>query len=194
MGRLIYNAICSIDGYTEDSTGSFAWAEPDAEVHNFVNDLERDIRIYLYGRRIYETMAVWETDPTLVQGSSVAADYARIWQAATKIVFSTTLQEPYTRNTRIRSVFDPTEIAQLKHDSDSDLSIGGPTIAAAAIRAGLVDEYQYLLVPEIVGSGKPVIPADARISLELLEQRRFDSGTVFLRYRPKGSAASVSGG
>jgi dihydrofolate reductase len=180
---LIYSCIASLDGYTEDASGQFEWAAPDPEVHAFLNDSERPIGTYLYGRMMYQTMAVWETDPALAAGSAESADYATIWQAADKIIFSGTLAEVSTRRTRIERNFDATLVRRLKADARQDLSIGGPTLAGEAIRRGLVDEYHCFLVPELVGSGKPAIQEDARLSLELLDQRSFSNGTVYLRYR-----------
>ncbi|HEU0285675.1 MAG TPA: dihydrofolate reductase family protein, partial [Nocardioidaceae bacterium] len=151
MGRLIYSAIASLDGYTTDADGRFDWSAPDEEVHGFINDLERSVGTYLYGRRMYETMAVWETDPELAEGSAVTGDYAQVWRAADKIVYSTTLQSAETERTRIEQSFDADAVRRLKESTDADLSIGGPTLAADAIRAGLVDEWHLFVTPIIVG-------------------------------------------
>ena len=182
MAKLIYAALASLDGYIEDEDGSFAWAAPDEEVHAFVNDLERPVGTYLYGRRLYETMAVWETDPTLAEHSPVTRDFAEIWQAADKIVYSRTLGAVSTARTRIEREFDPEAVRELKAAADRDLAVGGPQLAAHAFRAGLVEELHLFLAPVVVGGGKPALPQDSRLELALLEERRFASGTVFLRY------------
>jgi dihydrofolate reductase len=183
MARLIYSAISSLDGYIEDREGNFDWAAPDEEVHRFINDLERTAGTHLYGRRMYETLMVWETDPSLAADSPITRDFAEIWQAANKIVYSRTLQAASTRKTQIERDFDPEAIRQLKETVEQDILIGGPELAAHAFRAGLIDECQLYLTPIIVGGGKPCLPANVRLKLELLEERRFDNGVVFLRYR-----------
>lgn len=183
MGTLIYSAIASLDGYVEDRSGGFDWAAPDAEVHAFVNDLERPIGTYLYGRRMYETMTYWETAG--LDGDEhepVEADYAAIWRAADKIVFSRTLDAPSTERTRIDRDFDPAAIEELKRSSDRDLSVGGAELAGQAISAGLVDECQLLLCPVLVGGGKRALPDDVRVDLELQDERRFGNGVVWLSY------------
>ena len=180
MGRLLFSAIASIDGYTVDSSGSFDWAQPDEEVHAFVNDRERDIGTYLYGRRMYETMRVWQD-----MGDSeepVVADYAAVWQHAEKIVFSSTLSEVTTPKTRLLSRFDPEEVRRLVAGADHDVSIGGPTLAAAAFAAGLVDEVRLFLVPVAVGGGTPALPQGQFLRLRLLEERAFAGGTLGLHY------------
>jgi dihydrofolate reductase len=177
---LIYSAIVSLDGYTSDEEGKFDWSEPGAEVHAFINDLERPIGTYLYGRRMYEVMRYWE-DVDLAGQSATARDYAGIWRSADKIVYSTSLKETSTARTRIERSFDPEVIAALKQHAD--VSIGGPTLAAHAIRAGLVDEYQLFVTPVIVGGGTLALPPGTRASLELADDRRFASGVVYLRYR-----------
>jgi len=174
MAKLIYSAITSLDGYVADEKGNFDWAAPDEEVHRFVNDLERPIGTYLYGRRMYEVMVFWETGNTLPDQPPVARDFAEIWQAADKIVFSKTLEEASSARTR-----------ELKSSAERDLTVGGPDLAAQAIRAGLVDEYQLFLTPIVVGGGKRALPDDVRAELELLEERRFENGTVYLRYRTR---------
>ena len=184
MAKLIYSAIASLDGYVEDATGRFDWAAPDDEVHAFVNDLEREVGTYLYGRAMYETMVFWDRLPDVDAQPPHAQDFARIWQAADKIVYSRTLETPRSARTRIEQAFDPETIRQLKATADADITIGGAGLAAQAIEAGLVDEYQLFLVPVLVGGGKRALPADdVRVALELLEERRFRSGVVFLRYR-----------
>lgn len=182
MARLIYSAIASLDGYIEDSSGRFEWAAPDDEVHAFVNDCERDIGTYLYGRRMYDTMRFWETVATDGGQSDVARDYAAIWRSADKVVFSTTLREPSTSRTRVVSAFDAGMVRQLKADSGRDLSVGGPALAAQALDAGLVDEVGLFLHPVAVGAGKPALPLNSPLRLELAEERRFRSGVVYLRY------------
>lgn len=184
MAKLIYTAIASLDGYIEDQDGSFDWAAPDQEVHIFINDLERPIGTYLYGRRMYETMAAWETDETLAaQSDPIARDFAGIWQAADKIVYSTTLESAPTRRTRIERRFDPEAVRELKESAQGDLGVGGPALAAHAFKAGLVDECHLFVAPIVVGGGKLSLPDDVRLQLELLAERQFDSGMVFLHYR-----------
>jgi dihydrofolate reductase len=183
MARLIYSAIGSLDGYVADENGNFDWAAPDDEVHAFVNDLERPIGTYLYGRRMYDVMTYWDTAGTDTDQSPVASDFTQIWQAADKIVYSRTLQATSSRRTRIERTFDPDEVRQLKASAGSDLSVGGPELAAQAIRAGLVDQCHLFLSPVLVGGGNPALPADVRLDLELLDERRFGNGVVHLHYR-----------
>lgn len=183
MALLIYSAISSLDGYIEDRDGNFDWAAPDEEVHRFINDLERAAGTYLFGRRTYETMVVWETDPSLAADSPLTQDFAEIWQAASKIVYSRTLVAASTRKTQIERNFDPEAIQQLKKTAQQDILIGGPELAAHAFRSGLIDECHLFLIPIIVGGGKPSLPDHVRLELELLEERRFGNGTVYLRYR-----------
>ena len=190
MARLIYSAISSLDGYIEDMDGNFDWAAPDEEVHGFINDLERTAGTYLYGRRMYETLMVWETDPNLAAESPLLRDFAEIWQAADKIVYSKTLQAVSTRKTQLERNFDPEAIQELKETVEQDILIGGPELAAHAFRAGLIDECQMFLIPIIVGGGKPSLPDNVRMELELLEERRFRNGTVFLRYRARQRGAT----
>lgn len=185
MARLIYAALSSLDGFIEDEEGRFDWAEPSDEVHQFVNDLERAAGTYLYGRRMYETMAAWETDQAAQ--SPVTRDYAAIWQAAEKIVFSTTLLEVSTRRTRLERAFEPVAVRDLKAARDQDLLIGGPNLAARAFAADLVDECHLFLAPVVVGGGKRCFPS-RRLPLQLLEQRCFDNGMVYVRYRTRPSA------
>ncbi len=192
MAQLIYLAITSLDGYIEDADGKFDWAAPSEEVHAFVNDLARAAGTFLYGRRMYETMAVWETDPTLGADPGVMADFAGIWQAAEKVVYSTTLSPPApTTRTRIEPRFDPDTVRELKASAERDLMIGGAGLAAEAFRAGLIDEYQLFLAPVAVGAGKPALPGDVRLDLELLDQRSFANGTAYLRYRVRTEPRSV---
>jgi dihydrofolate reductase len=183
MAKLIYSAIASLDGYIADEEGNFDWAAPDKEVHAFVNDLERSVGTYLYGRRMYETMVFWETAHTLADQSPVMQDFAEIWQAADKIVYSKTLETVSSAKTRIERDFDPDAVRELKASAEGDLTVGGPGLAAEAIRAGLVDEYQLFVTPILVGGGTQALPDGVRVKLELLEERRFRNGTVYLHYR-----------
>ena len=182
MAKLIYSALASMDGYIEDADGSFQWAAPDEQVHMGVNDLERQVGTHLYGRRMYEVMAVWETIDTGPDQAAAMRDYAGIWRAADKIVYSRTLETVSTANTRIERDFDPDRVRQLKASATRDISVGGPELAGAAFTAGVVDEIQLLLTPVIVGGGKPALPAGVHLNLELLDERRFTNGTVLLRY------------
>ncbi len=191
MTHLIYSAITSLDGYIEDMDGKFDWAAPDKEVHGFINDLERAVGTYLYGSRMYETMIVWETDPNLAADSPITHAYAEVWQAADKIVYSRTLGTVSTRKTRLERNFDPETVRQLKAAAGQDISIGGPQLAAHAIRAGLVDECQLFLAPVLVGGGKPALPKNIHLALELLEERRFRSGMVYLHYQVTQKAMSA---
>lgn len=186
MAKLIYSAIASLDGYIEDAGGDFEWAAPDHEVHTFVNDQERPIGTYLYGRRMYETMMFWETVSTGGDQPAPGRDYAEIWRAADKIVYSRTLAAPSSARTRIVRDFDPAAIRQLKESSAHDISIGGPELAGQAMAAGLVDECRLFLGPIVVGGGKRALPDGVRVRLELLAERRFRSGVVYLSYRVHG--------
>jgi dihydrofolate reductase len=185
MAELIYSAITSLDGYVADENGNFDWAAPDEEVHRFVNDLERPIGTYLYGRRIYETMVYWESADTLPDQPPFIQDFAGIWQAADKIVYSKTLETPSSARTRIERDFDPGAVRRMKASAGRDISIGGADLAAQAIKAGLVDEYHLLLTPIIVGGGHQSLPDNVRLELELLDERRFGNGVVHLHYRTK---------
>ncbi len=186
MAKLIYAAIASLDGYVEDETGRFDWAAPDEEVHAFVNELERPIGTYLYGRRMYETMVFWETAATDPGESSVFADYARIWRATEKVVYSKALETTSSARTRIERAFDPEAIRRLKESATADITVGGAELAGHALAAGLVDECHLFLFPIVVGAGKRALPANVRAELELLDQRRFGNGVVHLRYRVRG--------
>jgi dihydrofolate reductase len=184
MGKLIYSAITSLDGYVEDAEGKFDWAAPGEEVHAFVNDLERSIGTHLYGRRMYETMVYWESPPDTAVQSPVTRDYAAIWQGADKVVYSRALTTVASARTRIEREFDADAIRQLKATAGHDLGVGGAELGAHAIGAGLVDEIQLFLTPILVGAGKPALPTEAvHLQLELLDERRFGTGTVYLRYR-----------
>jgi len=182
VGKLIYSAITSLDGYVADEEGRFDWAEPDEEVHAFVNDLERSVGTYLYGRRLYEVMAVWETMPLADQPAHIR-DYAEIWRAADKVVYSTTMSEVPTPRTRMERRFDPEEVRRTKAASERDLSVGGAGLAAHAFRAGLVDECHLFIAPILVGGGTSAFPDDVRLKLELLDERPFANGMVYVRYQ-----------
>jgi dihydrofolate reductase len=182
MAKLVYSVITSLDGYVEDEQGNFDWAAPDEEVHAFVNDLERGIGTYLYGRRMYETMVFWETMGTASDQRAVSRDYAEIWRSAQKIVYSRSLSAPSSAKTRIEPEFDPAAIRSLREASSADITIGGPALAGQAIAAGLVDECHLFLAPVLVGGGKRALPNDVRARLELLDERRFRSGVVHLHY------------
>ncbi len=183
MGKLIYAINASLDGFTEDATGSFDWSEPDEEIHLFYNDMMRGIGTQLLGRRMYETMAVWETDPSFAEESAIQADFAAAWQDSDKLVYSTTLEEPFTKRTRVVRTFDADEVRALKAASSADLLVGGPGLAAVALRAGVVDEVRLALLPVTVGGGKPAFPTDVRLDLELVHEHRFGNGTVQVSYR-----------
>ncbi len=182
MAKLIYIANVSLDGYTEDAQGDFAWTEPSDEYFTFITDLVRPVGTYLLGRRMYETMAVWETDPALAAGSDLQAEFANVWQSAEKIVYSTTLGAVSTTNTRLERQFDAEAVRASVASAPSDVTIAGPTLAAHAFAAGLVDECRLFVCPVLVGGGKPAFPRDTRIQLELLEEHRFGD-VVHLGYR-----------
>lgn len=182
MGKLIYAGIASLDGYVADRNGNFSWSTPDEEVHTFVNNLERDVGTHLYGRRMYEVMSAWETmggagDPEYIQ------DYARIWRGADKVVYSASLATAETARTRVERTFDPHAVRALKDGTEGNISIGGPTLAAAAIEAGLVDECAIFLNPAAVGGGLRFLPDGLNLRLELLAEHRFGNGVVYLSYR-----------
>ncbi|WP_459642061.1 dihydrofolate reductase family protein [Kineococcus sp. NUM-3379] len=182
MGKLIYAANTSLDGYLEDEDGSFDWAVPSEEVHAFWNEHERGIGTSLYGRRMYEAMRVWEDDDWLTTEAAVVRDYARIWREADKVVYSSTLAEVSTARTRIERHFDPEAVRALTEASALDVSVGGAALGAEAFRHALVDECVLLLHPVSVGGGKPALPAGVRLHLELLDHRRFDNGVVYVRH------------
>ncbi|HEV3407458.1 MAG TPA: dihydrofolate reductase family protein [Gaiellaceae bacterium] len=181
MAKLIYSAITSLDGYVADEDGNFGWAEPDEEVHAFVNDLQRPIGTYLYGRRLYDVMVAWETMP-VVEEPPVIQDFAEIWRERDKVVYSKTLEAASTARTRVERDFDPAAVRQLKAAARRDLTIGGPELAAHAFKAGLVDEVQLFLAPILVGGGTHSLPHHVRLGLELLDERRFANGMVYVRY------------
>ena len=185
IAKLIYSAIASLDGYVEDEDGTFDWAIPDEEVHAFINDLDRPVGTYLYGRRMYETMAGWETDHTLADRSPLMRDFAEIWRASDKVVYSKTLEAVSTARTRIERNFDPEAVRQMKALAGRDLNVGGPDLAAQAFKAGLVDECHLFVAPMVVGGGKRSLPDNVRLKLELLDERRFGSGMVYLYYRTR---------
>ncbi len=190
MAYLIYTVNSSLDGYTEDRDGKFDWTTPADDFFRFITNLIRTEGTHLYGRRMYETMMVWETDPTLAAESPLRRDFADVWQAADKIVYSRTLEAVSTRRTQIERNFNPEAIRQLKRTAKQDILIGGPELAAQAFRSGLIDEYHLFLIPIIVGGGKPALPDNVRLELTLLEERRLSSGVVFLRYRTRQGRAT----
>jgi dihydrofolate reductase len=183
MAKLIYSAIASLDGYVADEDGNFDWAVPDEQVHAFVNDLERPVGTYLYGRRMYEAMAGWETTQTRPDQSPLMLEFAAIWQTAEKVVYSRTLETVSSTKTRIERDFDPEAVRQMKAAAARDITVGGPDLAAQALKAGLVDECHLFLTPIVVGGGKQSLPDHLHLQLELLAERRFRNGVVYLRYR-----------
>jgi dihydrofolate reductase len=185
MGKLVYVSNNSLDGFIEDAGGDFQWTEPDADQFAFYVDLMAGVGTQLLGRRMYETMAVWETDPAFAAASPAEAAFAAAWQDTDKVVYSTTLTEPLTKRTRIVPAFDPDEVRALKEAATTDLTVSGPGLAAHALRAGLVDEVQLMLLPVAVGDGKPAFPTDLRLDLELVDERRYGNGAVYVAYRVK---------
>jgi dihydrofolate reductase len=186
MAKLVYAALASLDGYIEDADGGFAWAEPNQEVHRFANDLEKELGTYLYGRKMYEVMSVWEEEQP-PDRPAYEHEFGEIWRAADKIVYSRTLEEASTARTRIEREFDPEAVRRMKEEADRDLGVSGPNLAASAFRAGLVDECHLLLWPVIIGGGKPALPDGVRLNLELVDQRRFGNGVVHLHHRVAGA-------
>lgn len=184
MGRLVYTALTSLDGYVADAGGRWDWAVPDAEVHAAVNDLERQYGTFLYGRRLYDVMVAWEDLDTQDEPAEIR-DYAEVWRAADKVVYSTTLEEPRSARTRIERTLDPAAVRAVKDGSDRDLAIGGPHLAGQAIRAGLVDELHLFVSPVVVGGGTPALPEGVRWPLELVDERRFGNGVVHLYHRAR---------
>jgi dihydrofolate reductase len=183
MPKLIYAMNTSLDGYINDEEGNFDWSEPDEELHTFFNELVRPIGTHLYGRRLYETMSYWQDPEDLAEQPEYIRDFAEIWQRTDKVVYSRTLDSPSTPRTRIESAFDPDGVRELKESAGADLTVGGPGLAAEALRAGLVDELHQVIHPVIVGGGTPWLPDDLRFDLELLEESRFAAGPVHLHYR-----------
>lgn len=189
MAKLIYAVIMSLDGYIADKKGNFDWAQPDEEVHSFINELERPVGTYLYGRRMYEVMAVWQTMQTHDEPSCIA-DFATSWRAADKVVYSTTLKTASTPRTSIEHRFEAEAVQQMKASAAQDLAIGGPTLAAYAFKAGLVDVCHLFIAPHIVGGGNSAFRGDVRLELELQEEHRFRNGMVYLHYRSAGGEAA----
>jgi dihydrofolate reductase len=183
VARLTYSAITSLDGYSVDADGGFDWAEPDEEVHRFVNERERPVGTYLYGRAMYQTMVFWATDAASNDGPEYSREYAQIWQAADKVVYSTTLTEASSPRTRIEPAFDPAAVQRLKESAQQPLSVGGPGLAVSALRAGLVDELEQFACPVVVGGGTRWLPDGVRFGLDLVDERTFGNGTVWLHYR-----------
>jgi len=187
MGKLIYSALTSLDGFVADERGNFDWAAPDAAVHAFVNDLMRPVGTHLYGRRMYDVVVAWESDDILVDQPPYMRDFATIWRAADKIVYSRSLERVSSARTSIERAFDADAVRRLKEELDRDLTIGGPDLAAQALRAGLIDEVHLFLNPIVVGRGNPALPDDLRLPLELMDEHRFANGVVYLAYRATGS-------
>lgn len=183
MAKLIYVSNVSLDGFIEDAQGNFDWTPPSDEYFEFITDLVRPVSTYLYGRRLYEAMAVWETDPTLAGQSELMADFANVWQAADKVVYSKTSDGVSTARTRLERIFDPAAVREIKATAERDLTVGGAQLAADAFDAGLVDECHLFIHPVLVGGGKLVLGSDIRVDLELLDHRQFNDGVVYLRYR-----------
>jgi len=183
MAKLIYSVIASLDGFVADENGNFDWATPDEEVHAFVNDLERQVGTYLYGRRMYETMVYWETAHTLPDQPRVVLDFADIWRQTDKVVYSRTLDRTRSERTRIEREFDPESIRRMKATSERDITVGGPHLAAEALKAGLVDELQLFVAPAIVGSGNRAFADALRADLTLVDERRFGGSFIYLSYR-----------
>ncbi|MDN3354505.1 dihydrofolate reductase family protein [Actinomadura sp. DC4] len=183
MAKLIYSAITSLDGYVADADGKFDWSVPDAEVMAFLNEIERPLGTYLYGRRMYEVMSGWETAHLRENQLPASEDFTRLWQAASKVVYSRTLDEVTTSKTRLEREFDPGAVRAMKEESAADMSVGGSELAGVALKAGVVDEVHLYMSPILVGGGKPSLPDDIRLPLELLQERRFGNGVVYVRYR-----------
>jgi len=190
MGRLIYSMMQSLDGYVADAAGRFDWAEPDESVHSFANQLQQRIGMNLLGRRMYEVMSAWETLGTHGDEPAYVVEFGELWRASDKVVYSTTLGSTDTARTKVERAFEPEAIQRMKDRLADDISISGPTLAAQAIRAGLVDEYQLFIVPVIVGGGTLCLPPDVKLNLKLIEERSFDNGTVYVSYRPSGAGES----
>jgi len=186
MAKLIYSALTSLDLYVADRNGNFDWAAPEADVHTFVNDLLRPVGTHLYGRRMYEVLVAWESPDIEIGEPPLIADFASIWRGADKIVYSRSLESVSSARTRIEREFDPEAIREMKATADRDISIGGPDLAAQALRAGLVDEVHLFLNPIVVGGGNAALPDDIRVPLELLDEHRFANGVVYLGYRVAG--------
>ncbi len=192
MSKLVYTALMSLDGFTEDLDGRFDWAMPDEELHAFVNGLGREVGTELYGRKMYETMAVWEDVRDEPGTHPVEVEFADQWRGLDKVVYSTTLASVWTPRTRLEREFDPTAVRRMKDESGHDLSVSGPTLAQHAFRAGLVDEVHLFVFPVVVGGGTPALPRDARFALELVDERRFGNGAVHLHHRVLPAATEGS--
>lgn len=185
MAKLIYSMISSLDGYAEAADGDLGAGAEVPEVHTFINDLFRPVGTYLYGRRMYETMVFWETAHELPDAPDHIVQYARDWQAADKVVYSTTLESVSSSRTRIERAFDPDAVRRLKAESDHDITVDGPNLAAQAIAAGLVDDYHLFITSSVVGGGKRFFPDGVRLDLELVRERSFDSGLIYAHYRTR---------
>jgi dihydrofolate reductase len=185
MGKLIYSAIMSLDGFVADENGNFEWAEPDEEVHSVINDLQRRVGTYLLGRKMYEVLVAWEDGDLFANDPAYVQDFAQIWQAIDKVVYSRTLESVSSARTRIERNFDPHSVQQMKDQEDTDISVGGPDLADHAFKAGLVDECDLFVAPAVIGGGTRGLPKDVRLALQLLDERRFENGMVYLRYRTK---------
>jgi dihydrofolate reductase len=185
MGKLIYSAIMSLDGFVADEHGNFEWAEPDEEVHSVINDLQRRVGTYLLGRKMYEVLVAWEDGDLFANDPAYVQDFAQIWQAIDKVVYSRTLESVSSARTRIERNFDPHSVQQMKNQVDTDISVGGPDLADHAFKAGLVDECDLFVAPAVIGGGTRGLPKDVRLALQLLDERRFENGMVYLRYRTK---------
>lgn len=188
MAKILYIANVSLDGYTEDAEGSFDFTVPTDEVFACITDILRRADTYLYGRRMYETMAPWETDASLASQSALRAEFAALWQAADKVVYSSTLDAPFTARTRLERDFDAAAVREMKTNPSADITVGGPGLAASLFRAGLIDEIHLFVAPVVIGGGKPALPAGVRAELELLDERRFAGGTVYLRHACEGGS------
>lgn len=185
MGKLIYSMIESLDGYAADESGGFGWAEPDEAVHTFIGDLQRTVGTSLMGRRMYEVMAAWDAMGLSDDDPAFIRDFAAMWRGTEKVVYSSTLEEVPSARARVEREFDPDAVRRLKAESERDISIGGPTLAAAAMKAGLVDEYQLFVAPVVVGGGLATFPPGITLDLELVEERRFPNGFAYLDYRAR---------
>ncbi len=183
MAKLIYSVICSLDGYLADESGDFSWAFPDEQIHRHANEEMRHVSVQLLGRRLYEMMVPWENDDELITGDAPSQEFAQYWQDTDKLVYSSTLDHPLTNRTSIRRSLDAAEVRGLKADASGELVIGGPTLAAKAFAAELIDEVRMVVMQVTIGGGLPVFPTDQRVQLALLESRTFDSGALGLTYR-----------
>lgn len=183
MAKLIYVTNTSVDGYIEDEAGRFDWTPTDDELFAFITDLVRPLGTYLYGRRLYQSMALWETDPRLAAGSELRTDFANVWQGADKVVYSTSLTSVATARTRLEHTFDPDAVRAMKASASRDLMVGGAQLAARAFDAGLVEECHLFIRPVVVGGGKPALPGGMRADLDLLEEVRLSGDVVYVRYR-----------